>query len=64
AAKFRLGGMVAAGSFKRPSGSMQAHFRVTDGDAELPVRSVQPVRGKLTWFLDRASASDLADVNI
>lgn len=37
AAKFRLGGMVAAGSFKRPSGSMQAHFRVTDGDAELPV---------------------------
>jgi cytochrome c-type biogenesis protein CcmE len=37
AAKFRLGGMVAAHSFKRADGSMQAHFRVTDGDAELPV---------------------------
>ena len=37
AAKFRLGGMVAAGSLKRAEGSMQAHFRVTDGDAELPV---------------------------
>ncbi len=37
AAKFRLGGMVAAGSFKRADGSMQARFRVTDGDAELPV---------------------------
>ncbi len=35
---FRLGGMVAAGSFKREEGSMEAHFRVTDGDAELPVR--------------------------
>lgn len=36
-ARFRLGGMVSAGSFKRPEGSMQAHFRVNDGDAELPV---------------------------
>lgn len=35
---FRLGGMVSAGSFKRAEGSMEAHFRVTDGDAELPVR--------------------------
>jgi cytochrome c-type biogenesis protein CcmE len=36
-ARFRLGGMVAAHSFKRVDGSMQVHFRVTDGDAELPV---------------------------
>ncbi|WP_149193242.1 cytochrome c maturation protein CcmE [Luteimonas suaedae] len=36
-ARFRLGGMVADGSFHRESGSMQASFRVTDGDAELPV---------------------------
>lgn len=36
-ARFRLGGMVAGGSFHRASGSMQASFRVTDGDAELPV---------------------------
>ena len=36
-ARFRLGGMVAKDSFKRPSGSMEARFRVTDGDAELPV---------------------------
>ena len=36
-ARFRLGGMVAANSFKRADGSMQVHFRVTDGDAELPV---------------------------
>jgi cytochrome c-type biogenesis protein CcmE len=35
---FRLGGMVSADSFKRAEGSMEAHFRVTDGDAELPVR--------------------------
>ena len=34
---FRLGGMVAAGSFRRAQGSMEAHFRVTDGDAEVPV---------------------------
>lgn len=36
-ARFRLGGMVAAGSFKRASGSMEAHFEVDDGDAKLPV---------------------------
>lgn len=36
-ARFRLGGMVQAGSFKRASGSMQAHFSVDDGDATLPV---------------------------
>jgi cytochrome c-type biogenesis protein CcmE len=36
-ARFRLGGMVAAGSFQRAEGSMQAHFRVDDGDAQLPV---------------------------
>jgi len=35
---FRLGGMVAAGSFRRAEGSMEAQFRVTDGDAEMPVR--------------------------
>jgi len=36
-ARFRLGGMVAAGSFKRAEGSMEAHFAVDDGDATLPV---------------------------
>ena len=36
-ARFRLGGMVAAGSFKRAEGSMEAHFVVDDGDAKLPV---------------------------
>ena len=36
-ARFRLGGMVAKGSFKRAEGSLESHFRVTDGDAELPV---------------------------
>ena len=36
-ARFRLGGMVAAGSFKRAQGSMEAHFAVDDGDARLPV---------------------------
>ncbi len=36
-ARFRLGGMVADGSLQREAGSMQAAFRVTDGDAELPV---------------------------
>lgn len=36
-ARFRLGGMVEKGSFQRPSGSLQAHFRVTDGDAQMPV---------------------------
>ncbi len=37
-ARFRLGGMVAGGSFQRAEGSLEARFRVTDGDAELPVR--------------------------
>ena len=36
-ARFRLGGMVEKESFKRAPGSMDAHFRVTDGDAQLPV---------------------------
>jgi cytochrome c-type biogenesis protein CcmE len=36
-ARFRLGGMVASGSFRRASGSMEAHFAVDDGDAKLPV---------------------------
>jgi cytochrome c-type biogenesis protein CcmE len=35
--RFRLGGMVAANSFQRAQGSLEAHFRVTDGDAEMPV---------------------------
>lgn len=36
-ARFRLGGMVAAGSFKRAPGSLEAQFDVDDGDARLPV---------------------------
>ena len=36
-ARFRLGGMVQGGSFKRAQGSMEAHFAVDDGDATLPV---------------------------
>ncbi len=36
-ARFRLGGMVEKQSFQRAPGSMDAHFRVTDGDAQLPV---------------------------
>ena len=36
-ARFRLGGMVAADSFARAPGSMEARFRVDDGDAQLPV---------------------------
>ncbi len=36
-ARFRLGGMVQAGSLQRAPGSMEAHFRVDDGDATLPV---------------------------
>ena len=36
-ARFRLGGMVEKGSFQRAAGSLEAHFRVTDGDAQLPV---------------------------
>ncbi len=37
-AVFRLGGMVSANSFQRDDGSMEARFRVTDGDAEMVVR--------------------------
>jgi len=37
-ARFRLGGMVAAGSFQRASGSLDASFRVTDGDTQMPVK--------------------------
>lgn len=36
-ARFRLGGMVEKGSFQRATGSLEAHFRVSDGDAQLPV---------------------------
>lgn len=36
-ARFRLGGMVAAGSFRRVPGTMEAHFEVDDGDARMPV---------------------------
>ncbi len=35
---FRLGGMVAADSFQRDDGSMEARFKVTDGDDEMAVR--------------------------
>ncbi|AMV03702.1 cytochrome c maturation protein CcmE [Xanthomonas citri] len=35
--RFRLGGMVEKGSFKRASGALEAQFRVTDGDAQLTV---------------------------
>ena len=37
-AVFRLGGMVSANSFQRDDGSMEARFKVTDGDAEMAVR--------------------------
>lgn len=37
-ARFRLGGMVAKGSFQRSAGSLESRFVVSDGDAELPVR--------------------------
>ena len=36
-ARFRLGGMVEKGSFRREQGSLVSHFRVTDGDALLDV---------------------------
>ena len=36
-ARFRLGGMVEKDSIQRASGSMDSHFRVTDGDAQLAV---------------------------
>ncbi len=35
--RFRLGGMVETGSFRREQGSLVSHFRVTDGDARLDV---------------------------
>lgn len=36
-ARFRLGGMVEKGSFQREPGALMARFRVSDGDAQLPV---------------------------
>ncbi len=36
-ARFRLGGMVEKASFHRVDGSLEVRFRVTDGDAQLPV---------------------------
>jgi cytochrome c-type biogenesis protein CcmE len=36
-ARFRLGGMVAEGSFARTEGTLQARFEVDDGDARMPV---------------------------
>jgi cytochrome c-type biogenesis protein CcmE len=36
-ARFRLGGMVETGTFRREEGSLRSHFRVTDGDAQLDV---------------------------
>jgi cytochrome c-type biogenesis protein CcmE len=36
-ARFRLGGMVAAGSLQRVPGTLEAHFAVDDGDARMPV---------------------------
>ena len=36
-ARFRLGGMVADGSFERDEGSLQVRFEVDDGDARMPV---------------------------
>lgn len=41
AERFRLGGMVAKGSLKRKPGSLVALFTVTDGDADMTVRSDQ-----------------------
>lgn len=35
--RFRLGGMVAANSFERTTGSLESRFTVTDGDAVMPV---------------------------
>ncbi|WP_164273967.1 cytochrome c maturation protein CcmE [Stenotrophomonas sp. B1-1] len=39
--RFRLGGMVAKGSLQREPGSLVTWFTVTDGDAQLRVRSEQ-----------------------
>lgn len=41
AERFRLGGMVEAGSLQREPGSLVAWFTVTDGDARMRVRSDQ-----------------------
>lgn len=41
AERFRLGGMVEAGSLQRETGSLVAWFTVTDGDARMRVRSEQ-----------------------
>ncbi len=35
--RFRLGGMVAKGSFRRTDGTLESEFAVTDGDAQLAV---------------------------
>lgn len=36
-ARFRLGGMVSAGSIKRAADSLKVEFGVTDGDADMTV---------------------------
>src|SRR5688572_4925674 len=36
--RFRLGGMVSKGSFKRQAGSLEVSFVVTDFQHELPVK--------------------------
>lgn len=36
--RFRLGGMVKAGSLKRTEGTLDSEFVVTDGDADMLVR--------------------------
>lgn len=71
-ARFRLGGMVEKGSLQRAPGSMEAHFRVTDGDAQLPVvysgilpdlfREDQAVVGGDARCLSIAAASIIAKV--
>ena len=37
AERFRLGGMVAKGSFRRAEGSLESRFAVTDGDDQMDV---------------------------
>lgn len=39
-ARFRLGGMVKQGSIRRIEGTLETHFTVTDGDADLVVEYV------------------------
>ena len=36
--RFRLGGMVKAGSLKRTEGTLESEFVVTDGDGDMTVR--------------------------